>query len=343
MAGEKLGDFYRQYFLHAQPQVIKEEKIIEEAVFKSPFVTAKEIFDDVLPSLESNEFYSISYVGGQGNGKSTSAAEFATEAEDVGYLVIYGKAEEMLIDLPAWIENAKKRIKNHPEPKACIVLDDFSYSTGTVSAKTAARFKHFVGDIRHVFEEKDSNGKVVFYPKIFIIFISHRYHSVPPMLRNSPTWLFVTGEPEDKADAMKLIPKLKSERDKLEAMVSFLSNVTSDGPKQKDLEFRFGDKKMNFRWGDKKDTGDGRLLMLIHHGILKLFNAKKREYSVDLEDYRIKYVPPKPPTEEEIIKKAVEKKKEFESKANELTKLLNEHAKSEKLPEITALVPVRER
>lgn len=325
--GVMLANHFYSYFENAQPQVKQEEELLEEVVFKSPFVTAKEIFSDVLPSLESNEFYSISYVGGQGNGKSTSAAEFATEAEDAGYLVIYGKAEEMLIDLPQWIEQVKNKIKEHPEAKACIVLDDFSYSTGTVSAKVAAKFKHFVGDIRHVFEEKDEKGKIIFYPKIFIIFISHRYHSVPPMLRNSPTWLFVTGEPEDKSDAIKLIPRLKTERDKLETMISFLSNVTSDGPRQKDLEFHFGEKKLVFRWGDKKDFGDGRLLMLIHHGVLKIFNAKKTENSIELEDYRIKYIPPKEPTPEEIEAKKEKEKEDFRIKAEEMTEKLNSHIK----------------
>lgn len=299
MGGELLAEYFKSYFAQAQPEVIKQEEILEEVVFQNPFVTADDIFTDILPSLESNEFYSISYVGGQGNGKSTSASEFATKAEDAGYLLIYGKAEEMLKDLEEWIKSVKKLIEEHNDPRVCFVIDDFSYSTGTVSSKTAAKFKHFIGDIRHVFEEKDDKGKVIFNPKIFIIFISHRYHSVPPMLRNSPTWLFVTGEPEDKADAMKLIPRLKTERDKLEIMISFLSNVTSDGPKQKDLEFNFGTHSMKFRWGDKKDAGDGRLLLLIHHGVLKLFNAKMTKYSVDLEDYRVKTIPKPSPTEEE--------------------------------------------
>lgn len=331
--GVTLAQHFYTYFENAQPQVKQEQELLEEVVFKSPFVTAKEIFDDVLPSLESNEFYSISYVGGQGNGKSTSAAEFVTEAEDAGYLGIYGKAEEMLIDLPQWIEKAKKLIKDHPEPKACIVLDDFSYSTGTVSAKVAAKFKHFVGDIRHVFEEKDERGKVIFHPKIFIIYISHRYHSVPPMLRNSPTWLFVTGEPEDKADAMKLIPRLKTERDKLEVMISFLSNVTSDGPKLKDLDFHFGDKTLHFRWGDSKDFGDGRLLMLIHHGTLKIFNARKSENHVDLEDYRIKYTPRPEPTPEEIEEKKNKEKEDFRLKAIKITEKLNNPKKSDEMEE----------
>lgn len=327
MGLELLANHYKEYFSQVQPEIKQEEELLEEIVFKNPFMTAREIFADVLPSLESNEFYSISYVGGQGNGKSTSAAEFATEAEDAGYLVIYGKAEEMLIDLEGWIEQVKALIKAHPEPKVCFVFDDFSYSTGTVSAKTAAKFKHFVGDIRHVFEEKDKNDKIIFHPKIFMIYISHRYHSVPPMLRNSPTWLFVTGEPEDKADAMKLIPRLKSERDKLEVMISFISNVTSDGPKQKKLDFIFGEHRLEFQWGDNKDFGDGRLLMLIHHGVLKIFNAKKSENHIDLEDYRVKYIPPPTPTPEEIESKKADKKKLFEEKAKEMTDKINNDAK----------------
>lgn len=334
-----LAKHLQQYFAQAQPQIVKQEEIIEEEIFKCPFLTAEEIFQDVVPSVESNEFYSISYIGTQGYGKSTSAAELATLAQKSGYLLIYGKAEDILADLQGWIKKVKALIAEHGDTRVCFILDDMSYATGTISTKAAAKFKHFVGDIRHQFEEKDENDKVIFAPKIFMIYISHRYHSLPPMLRNSPTWLFVSALPEDKADAMKLIPRLKDEKDKLEALCSFLLKVTNDGPKLVDLEFTFGSNVMNFKWGKKEDAGDGRLMMSLHRGVLKIYNAKKKEDTVDLEHYRIKHEPAPEITEEEIKELKRIEQENFERKARELTENLNQN--TEKESEERHIIPVQ--
>lgn len=314
-----LAQHFKDYFSHQQPEIIHEEEILDEIVFKSPFVTSDEIFADVLPSVESNEFYSMSYIGTQGFGKSTSAAELATNAEDAGFLVVYGKADEILPDLLAWIAEVKKKIKAHDNSKVCFVIDDMSYATGTISVKAAAKFKHFIGDIRHVFEERNEKGEIIFKPKIFMIYISHRYHSLPPILRNSSTWLFVSAQPEDKSDAMKIIPRLKEERDKLEVICSFLQTVTTDGPRSKDgIKFMSGKNEFIFRWGDRDDPGDGRLLMLVHKGVLKLYNAKKKEFDLDLEDYRVKIPLPPPPDPDEEVKKKELLKKAIKKKAEEL-------------------------
>ena len=318
MPGELLSQFYKSYFEQIQPEIVKQQEIIEDVVFKNPFEKAEELFTDVIPSVDSNEFYSISYIGSQGHGKSTSAAELATLALENGFLIVYGKAEDILVDLQAWINKVKDLIVKHNYPKICFVLDDMSYSTGTISTKAAAKFKHFVGDIRHVFEEKDENGKITFNPKIFMIYISHRYHSLPPMLRNSPTWIFVSAQPEDKSDAMKLIPHLKEEKDKLEALCAFLLKVTNDGPKYPELEFTWGKNILKFKWGKKEDPGDGRLMMSLHRGNLKIYNARKNENTIDLEDYRVTYTPPTPPTPEEIELQKEKKKESLRLKAEEL-------------------------
>lgn len=312
MAGELLSQFYRNYFEQVQPEIKQQEKIIEDVVFKNPFHMTDEIFDDILPAVESNEFYAISYIGSQGHGKSHSAAGFATKAKEKGFLVIYAKAADIFPDLKGWIEKVKELLQKHGNPKVCFVYDDMSYSTGTISSKSAAKFKNFIADMRHEFEQ------VFGTIQILILYISHRYHSVPPMLRNSATWIFASMQPEDRLDAMKLIPNHKEQKDKLEAIYMFLSKVTQDGPKYVTLKFTMGNHEFNFKWGKKGDPGDGRLMMSFHRGELRIFNAKQVENQIDLEDYRIKYVPPAPPTEEELEQQKERKKEALRLKAEEL-------------------------
>jgi len=166
-----LADHYRQYFSQAQPQIIKQEQVIEKTVFCSPFLTPQSIFDDILPTINSDKFYALSLVGPQGKGKTILASIFGTIAEDNGFLAIYAKAEDVFADLPGWVQKVKDRMITD---KLCIILDDMSYSSETISKKQSAIFKHFVADIRHVFESK-----------MFMIYISHRLHALPPMLRNN--------------------------------------------------------------------------------------------------------------------------------------------------------------
>src|SRR6478736_1378227 len=313
MPGELLSTFLLQSLQRSQPQIQNTQpESIEELVFKNPFKTAEEVFDDILPAVESNEFYAISYVGSQGHGKSHSAAGFATLALKKGFLVIYAKAADIFPDLQGWIAKVKELLKEHGNPKVCFVYDDMSYSTGTVSSKAAAKFKNFIADMRHEFEQ------VFGTIQILILYISHRYHSVPPMLRNSATWIFASMQPEDRLDAMKLIPNHKEQKDKLEAIYMFLSKVTQDGPKYVNLKFSIGGNEFNFRWGKKGDPGDGRLMMSFHRGELRIFNAKQLEGQIDLEDHRIKYVAPTPPTPEEIELFNERKKEALRAKAEEL-------------------------
>jgi len=308
-----LGKHYVQHFAQKQIPIILEEEKIKEVVFKSPFLLAEEIFNDVMPSVDTDEFYAISHIGGQGKGKTFSGDLFATLAERAGFLIIYGKAEDILDHMAYWIENARELIKKHGSPKVCFVLDDMSYSTGMISSKKAAAFKHFVGDIRHVFE--DIHGSI----KIFMIYISHRYHSVPPMLRTSASWVFSSMLPEDRADALKLIPKQKEELEKLDRLYSFLYTVSTNGPKDVTLNLENSNgTPFTFKWGRKEDPGDGRLMLIFHAGVMRLYNPCKLENMIDLETCRILYVPPPEPTEDDLKIQKEEKKKKIKEKAEKL-------------------------
>lgn len=264
----------------------------ENKEYSFNFLRAEQIFEDIYPMVMSNGLFQLTYIGERGHGKTSSASEFATLTEQKGFLTVYGKAEDILPDLKGWIAKVKARLKEHGSPLVTFIIDDMSYSTQTVSDKKGAEFKHFMADIRHVFEEKDEDGKVIFTPKIFIILISHRYHAVPPMLRSSVSWIFVSLDNEDRTDAIKMLPKDKEEQLRLDRIYKFLQEVTVLGPKLKEIMFGSSGKKAIFRWGDDENYGDGRLMMIFHKGKLAIFNAKKTDKTINLENYRFPYTPP---------------------------------------------------
>lgn len=259
---------------------ISEEK--EEIVIPTkPFLTLKDIYDDAIHSVETNKFYSISFVGSQGFGKTDAGANLGTYAVKDGYLLIYGKAEDFMKNKEQWIEQVKAKIKEHGTIYVMFVLDDMSYSTAEVSAKKSAGFKHFIADIRHVLEP------VLGDIKILMVYISHRLHSLPPMLRNSGTWVFASMLPEDRADAMKLIPKAKEERERLDEMFQFLQAIQNEGPKKQVVHLQINNNSFDFKWGKQGDPGDGRLMMVSHAGHMKILQSKQIEDQVDLDSYRI--------------------------------------------------------
>lgn len=267
--------------------------ILEEPeVIANPFLQLIDIYKDAIPSVNSNKFFSISFIGSQGFGKSHAATILGTYAVQDKFTLIYGKAEDFMEDRESWVEEVRQRIKNGGTPYIGFILDDMSYSNAEVSAKKSAGFKHFIADIRHVFEEKDQDGNITFSPKLFIIYISHRLHSLPPMLRTSGTWIFASMQAEDRSDAIKLIPKLKEERDRLDTMFRFLQKITVEGPKaaekNQSIKYMLKDKEFEFRWGDENNPGDGRLMMVSHAGEMKILQVKNIENMIDLEKYRIK-------------------------------------------------------
>lgn len=327
MSMSLLGDYFKQYFREkASPnaQVLEPEKKKEE--FVPQFIHAEDVFEDIIPIVESNEFYALSYIGGQGNGKSFSASEFATLAKKAGFLCIYGKAEDILVDLDGWINKVKEKIIEFNDPRLCIVLDDMSYSSNMLSGKKSAGWKHFIADIRHVFENVLGDG---IKPKILMIYISHRYHSVPPMLRTSASWIFASMLNEDRYDAQKLIPKNNEERQRLDEIYTFLSDITVLGPKYKVLPLSDNENEGKFTWGTKEEPGDGRLMMIYHSGHMRIFNPRKIQDMLDLEQFRILYVPP---VEEEPEKKDMRK----EVEARIMTETINRKTlKSQPMREIT--------
>ena len=299
MAGEQLSKLIQEYYSQklGTTMIVEDTYVAPQDIIEPQFLHSEDIFNDILPVVKANEFGGLSLVGGQGNGKSFAAGEFSTLAQQEDFLVVDGKFEDVMVDLDAWKKKVKQAIIEHGNPKLCLVLDDMSYSSGMLSAKRAATWKNFIGDIRHQFENVLGEG---IRPLIFLILISHRYHSVPPIMRNSMSWIFASMNNEDRQDAQKLIPKNKEELGKLDKLYKFFLSVSSIGPKQAELglpiKFSFGGKHIDFYWGIKQNPGNGRLMIIYHKGEMRLFNPRKIENMLDLEDYRFKVAPK---TEEE--------------------------------------------
>lgn len=302
----KLGEEYEEKFNTEKIEVVT---INEPEVVKNPFLTLKDIYDDAIPSVKFNKFYSVSLIGSQGFGKTDAAITLASFAASDGFLVIYAKAEDFMEERGLWEEQVKQKIKEHGKIQVCFIMDDMSYSTQTVSSKKSANFKHFIADIRHVLEP------VLGDIEVFMVYISHRLHSLPPMLRNSGTWIFASMLPEDRADAMKLIPKSKEERERLDNMFQFLQQVQSIGPKKTSFQLNLGDKSFDFKWGKKEDPGDGRLMMVSHAGHMKILQSKPPENRIDLEATRIRPITLDNIEEEKHIE---EDTKEIEARAREM-------------------------
>lgn len=317
MSLEILAKHYRQKFdaFSSRNSVKESPKIKVDAILKNPFLTVDDIFNDVIPVIESDKFYAISLIGPQGKGKTVLSAIFATLAEKKGFTVVYAKAEDILPDTELWVENVKQL--NYD--KICFVLDDMSYSTGAISEKKQAKFKHFVSEIRHIFQAR-----------VFIIYISHRLHSLPPMLRNSGSWIFVSMQAADREDAMKLIAKRKEMRDRLDAIYTFIGDVSIKGPKFGKITYHVNNQDLVFRWGSEDNPGDGRLMVAYHSGSIKIFNSKIIDDMIDIESYRITpaEIPEPLVLPEEIQEKIINQENEFKEKAEQLFPIPNEDEKA---------------
>lgn len=222
------------------------------------FVNVNDVWNDAKGILHNNHFYAIGIVGTQGTGKSTLAEQFAQKALDNDYKLIYALPEDYLTNVNSWLEKVSK----DPRARNCLVLDDLSYSFDTQSKKQQALMKNVVSRFRHIFEGE-----------VFVIYITHRLHATPPMLRNAGTWIFTQLSTIDRDDMREIIGKSKEQRETLEAMQSFLTNAVTAGNKNSDVTYAINEKIYHFKWGNASDKGDGRLMAALHNNELQIFNA----------------------------------------------------------------------
>lgn len=265
---DRLKDYNAKYFLPRPPKVITEDA--------PAFVDISAIWGDAKAVLESNGFYALSIVGPQGSGKTTIAADVAARALTDGFKVIFALPEDFMTAPAAWITQATEGDTS----KVCIILDDLSYFADTVKRGAQAQIKNMVSRFRHIFEGQ-----------VFVVYITHRLHSAPPMLRNSGTWIFSNMQSADRDDALEIIGRSREEKSRLEAIYRFISRVAIEGPKFKKITYSQDKQDKVFVWGTADNAGDGRLMALHHGGKLAVFVSKKTT-DLNLKDYRIAPVLP---------------------------------------------------
>ena len=261
-------------FENTKRQIMATKDVLPVPYQVQKFVDINDFWQDALGILNNNHFYALGTVGAQGTGKTTLAEQGAVKAQQDGFKLIYALPEDYLTDVNAWID----RVSVNPSAKNCLILDDISYSFDTQSRKQQAMMKNVIARFRHIFQGQ-----------VFVIYITHRLHAAPPMLRNAGTWIFTQLTSIDRDDMTEIIGRSKEQRELLESMQTFLTNCVTEGNKGNDIIYEYNNKQYKFRWGNAQDKGDGRLMAALHNDRLTLFNCKK-EYDIDFNDYRYESV-----------------------------------------------------
>lgn len=251
---------------------------IKENVFESvpsrntaEFLDVEQIWNDGEMVLKSNKFFALSLCGPQGSGKTTIAQKLAELAEENGFKIVYAFPEDFMTDMDGWIA----RVREEPAARTFLVIDDLSYAADTQKRADQAKVKNAVARFRKIF-----------MGEVFVVYVTHRLHAAPPMLRNSGSWIFTTMQPADREDAQKVVGRTKEMRERLEALYTLISDVAVRGPKEKTIMLQLGETPIEFVWGTEEDPGDGRLMASYHAGKLGVFCSKATESGFDLEKYR---------------------------------------------------------
>ncbi|MEM4318105.1 MAG: AAA family ATPase [Candidatus Nitrosocaldaceae archaeon] len=126
-------------------------------------------------ALNSN-FTQCVIVGYQGSGKTTTAYYIAKELQKHDkFIVIHFKA--LAVNTMQLLAIKEK----YNTDNVIVILDDMSYITSIMSQKQASIFKNFIATIRHIFTSK-----------IVLLTITHVEKGIPPLLRNSDNWIYMT-------------------------------------------------------------------------------------------------------------------------------------------------------
>jgi len=253
------------------------EKESEEPTLQNndSFLNTADIWEDALAMLDTNQFFALSVVGPQGSGKTSIARQFAQLARDEDFKLIYALPEDFTQSVQEWSD----RTLEPPSEKTCIILDDLSYALDMSSRKNQSMMKNIIARLRHIY-----------HGQIFIIFITHRLHATPPMLRNSGSWFFTNMQSADRDDSIEVIGKSKEIKERLEQIYQFIADATIKGAKHGLINFTLSGQKHQFQWGKRDNPGDGRLMAIYHAGQLKVFNSVLNNVDIDLQEYR--YPPP---------------------------------------------------
>ncbi|QDI74084.1 hypothetical protein [Nitrosopumilus spindle-shaped virus] len=285
---EKVQEFDSKYSSY-QP---KEEPIIiqkTEIPYDDSFLNVDSVWEDVKAKLDTNQFYALSAVGSQGSGKSNLGKEFFKKALEDKFKCVYGLPEDFITDIDGWIDRILSDIKKEYDSgnfleQFCVMLDDLSYSNDAQGRRNQALFKNVISRIRHKFTLFAEENKIS--AKVFVIYITHRLHAAPPILRNSGSWIFTEMQAADRDDALEIIGKNKELRERLDEIYTFLNTTIFEGAKHGIIKYKLNDQNYVFRWGKQNNPGDGRLMAVYHAGEIGLYNTK---YVPDLNFKQYRY------------------------------------------------------
>jgi hypothetical protein len=241
--------------------------------YEIPFLTAEKIYEQGFKVMESNKFFAAALLGPQGTGKTTIIQKLVSLAMQDKMKIVYAMPEDFMSNIDAWIA----RVLAEKAERYCLVVEDLSYAMETQKRQTQAKIKNVVARFRHIFDGE-----------MFVVYVTHRLHAAPPIMRNAWTWIFTTMQSADREDALKVVGRTKEMRDQLEAIYSLISNVSVRGPDEKIIRLELNGKQMDFEWGDAENPGDGRLMAAYHSGKLEIFQNKMTldDLELDLEKFR---------------------------------------------------------
>lgn len=284
----KVSEFNAKYD-HFEPEPEPVVIVEKDVPYDNHFLQVDSVWEDVKAKLDTNQFYAFSAVGSQGSGKSNLAKEFFKKAVEENFKCVYALPEDFITDIDGWIERILDDVRNDFEKgikheEFCIALDDLSYSNDAQGRKNQALFKNAVSRIRHKFTLFAEENKIT--AKVFIIYVTHRLHAAPPILRNSGSWVFTEMQAADRDDALEIIGKNKELRERLDEIYTFLNTTIFEGAKHGIIKYTLNEKNYVFRWGKQTNPGDGRLMAIYHAGEIGLYNTR---YVSDLNFKQYRY------------------------------------------------------
>ncbi|QDI73905.1 hypothetical protein HOV56_gp16 [Nitrosopumilus spindle-shaped virus] len=285
---QEFNSKYDHYEPEPEPVVVESPEI----PYDNSFLHVDSVWEDVKAKLDTNQFYALSTVGSQGSGKSNLGKEFFRKALQDKFKCIYGLPEDFIGDIDGWIDRILVDVKEEYEngniiEQFCVMLDDLSYSNDAQGRRNQALFKNVISRIRHKFTLFAEENKIS--AKVFIIYVTHRLHAAPPILRNSGSWIFTEMQAADRDDALEIIGKNKELRERLDEIYTFLNTVIFEGAKHGLIKYTLNDKNYVFKWGKQTNPGDGRLMAIYHAGEIGLYNTK---YVSDLNFKQYRYEVP---------------------------------------------------
>ena len=257
-----LIDRYNEKLDSAKRKAVADVTFVEPSTVENIqiIVEANQLWGEMKPQIESDEFFQLMIDGRPGSGKTTIAREIAHLAHTDDYFSLYESGFDVL-DAPAsLVQKARESGKN----KFCIVLDDISYTLSASSGTMQSKFKSFFTMLRHAL--KKNPGDVI---HILVIVIAHFTTAVPPILKNSGIWIFTKPSTQEYDQMIKIVGRSKKLRGQLEHMFNAIVAIQSEVKPNESFEFNMYGQPFQFTW-----NVDGRLSLILKNGEPMIYHSR---------------------------------------------------------------------